>query len=58
MRNCGKCHDCGTPMLSAMDGEEFCPKCKTYHRYRSHGWKRVAEGEGECPAPDKDNQHE
>jgi len=33
-----------------MDGEEYCQNCKAYRRYRSHGWKRSAEGGDECPA--------
>ena len=37
-RDCGHCHTCGTKLLTNMDGEEWCDECKTYVRYRSHGW--------------------
>ncbi len=36
--NCKKCHTCGTELRIVLDGEEWCPKCKTYRRYRSHGF--------------------
>jgi len=36
--HCGKCHTCGTELRKVLDGEEWCPKCETYRRYRSHGW--------------------
>ena len=35
---CGCCHTCGTKMKRVLDGEEWCPKCGVYHRYRTHGW--------------------
>lgn len=35
---CGKCHTCGTVLQIVLDGEEWCPVCGTYRRYRSHGW--------------------
>ena len=38
MRNCGRCHECGTPLIKVLDGEEWCPECGEYKRYRSHGW--------------------
>ncbi len=41
-RYCGRCHTCGTKLKVVLDGEEWCPKCKQYRRYRSHGW---AQGE-------------
>jgi len=37
MTNCGHCHTCGTRLRSVLDGEEWCPTCQTYRRYRSHG---------------------
>jgi uncharacterized Zn finger protein (UPF0148 family) len=37
-RCCGRCHTCGTVLHSVLDGEEWCPRCQTYRRYRSHGW--------------------
>lgn len=48
---CGCCHTCGTPLHLVLDGEEWCPKCKAYRRYRSHGWSwRLGTGETECPS--------
>ena len=38
MRGCGRCHTCGKVLNIVLDGEEWCPYCKTYRRYRSHGW--------------------
>ena len=38
MRNCGYCHECGSPLRKVLDGEEWCPECEEYKRYRSHGW--------------------
>jgi len=35
---CGRCHDCGTKLRRCLDGEEWCPFCVRYRRYRSHGW--------------------
>lgn len=55
--HCGHCHHCGARMLKYLDGEEWCPHCKMYRRYRSHGWGLgVAETrEGNCPVrPFKD----
>lgn len=49
MSNCGKCHRCGTPLQRVLDGEEWCPKCQQYRRYRSHGW---VYGESSCCAPE------
>lgn len=43
-RHCGRCHTCGTRLIPVLDGEEYCPKCDAYRRYRSHGW---AAGVGE-----------
>ena len=39
-RFCGRCHECGTKLLYVLDGEEYCPTCRCYRRYRSHGWAR------------------
>lgn len=53
MRNCGRCHACGTALLVVRDREEWCPTCKTHRRYWSHGWGWDA-GEGPAcpPAPE------
>lgn len=32
-----------------MDGEQWCPSCEGWRRYRSHGWNTSAEGGIECP---------
>jgi len=50
MAGCGKCHECGTPLVLVLDGEEWCPKCQAYRRYRSHGW---ATGYDHSPCPTK-----
>lgn len=39
MRNCGKCHYCGTKLQKVMDGEEWCPSYEQYRRYDTHGFK-------------------
>jgi hypothetical protein len=52
MTGCGKCHACRTTLRSVLDGEEWCPKCHRYRRYRSHGWSSAvanAEGDAKCP---------
>lgn len=48
---CGLCHTCGTQLIVVLDGEEWCPRCRCYRRYRSHGWSGVdSESDGErCP---------
>jgi len=51
---CGRCHDCGTRLRRVLDGEEWCDRCETYHRYQSHGWGNSVWGGGEldsaeCP---------
>jgi hypothetical protein len=38
MTHCGHCHTCGTELKIVLDGEEWCPKCREYRRYVSHGW--------------------
>jgi hypothetical protein len=48
MRNCGKCHQCGGPIHTVLDGEEWCPKCETYQRPWSHGWARGAGEDSPC----------
>jgi len=50
VRHCGHCHECGTKLKQVLDGEEWCPKCAQYRRYRSHGWSSAYnEGGPECP---------
>ena len=53
MRYCGRCHTCGTPLRQVLDGEEWCARCRSYRRYRSHGWAySLAEDKAEhCPEP-------
>ena len=53
MTYCGKCHTCDSKLQQVLDGEEWCSKCKTYRRYRSHGWSRAAADSGSeaCPEP-------
>jgi hypothetical protein len=48
MRNCGRCHTCGTVLRVVLDGEEWCPYCQTYRRYRAHGWATMSDV-GCCP---------
>lgn len=49
--NCGHCHECGRPLKKCLDGEEWCSRCGTYCRYRSHGWDLLYDpgGSQECP---------
>ena len=35
---CQRCHTCGTRLMKVLDGEEWCPTCEQYRRYKSHGW--------------------
>lgn len=60
MRNCGRCHTCGTPLRLVLDGEEWCETCEVYRRYRSHGWARAAaeSAEEQCPPRDGGGQQE
>jgi len=37
-QHCGRCHTCGGKLWPVLDGEEWCPACGAYRRYRSHGW--------------------
>jgi uncharacterized Zn finger protein (UPF0148 family) len=59
--NCGYCHTCGTALQWTMDGEEWCPKCEVYRRYRSHGWTALYEAVADMPilevCPDKKEYH-
>ena len=49
-RNCGRCHACGTMLRAVQDGEEWCPYCKRFRRYSSHGWGKGADPDSqECP---------
>lgn len=55
-RNCGRCHICGTVLKLCLDGEEWCPECGAYRRYRSHGWAAGLQSSdelGPCPGWDK-----
>lgn len=56
--NCGRCHDCGAPLRVVLDGEEWCPRCRDYRRYRSHGWAAAAAEHGgeACPEPRKETR--
>ncbi len=52
---CGRCHTCGTQLREVLDGEEWCPSCNAYRRYRSHGWAAGAAENDDpgCPANPK-----
>jgi hypothetical protein len=39
VNNCGRCHECESRLDEELDGEQFCPRCEKWRRYRSHGWK-------------------
>lgn len=45
---CRHCHTCGTKLKQVLDGEEWCPHCKTYRRYHSHGWTHVYSDKTPC----------
>ena len=47
--NCRHCHVCGSPLEKCLDGEEWCPVCQAYRRYKSHGWGWKGDGDWECP---------
>ncbi len=52
MSDCQRCHQCGTRLRLVLDGEEWCPTCQTFRRYRSHGWSRgagTASEQAPCP---------
>jgi hypothetical protein len=55
VRDCGECHECGTPLVAVLDGEEWCPKCQQYRRYRSHGW--IGAGIDRTPCPEPSDAH-
>ena len=38
-KDCGRCHACGVVLENKLDGEEWCPKCLNWRRYRSHGFR-------------------
>jgi hypothetical protein len=48
--NCGRCHECDTPLAVVLDGEEWCRSCETYRRYASHGWVSPPLGD-DSPCP-------
>jgi hypothetical protein len=53
--HCKHCHTCGCRLLDCLDGEEWCPVCRQYRRYRSHGWSASYNETSPCPdipAPD------
>lgn len=61
MRNCGKCHTCGTQLAKVLGGEEWCPTCGRYRRYRSHGWGQgmgflgiTGRDNSPCPEPEQE----
>lgn len=45
---CQHCHTCGAELSKVLDGEEWCPNCQQYRRYKSHGWGSSGEGEWNC----------
>lgn len=47
--HCGRCHTCGTALREVLDGEEWCPRCEIFRRYRSHGWSVVYREFSPCP---------
>lgn len=50
--NCGHCHNCGHKLKIVLDGEEWCPDCGQYRRYRSHGWADGAAEDSSLICPD------
>jgi hypothetical protein len=46
---CGKCHKCGGPIQSVLDGEEWCPVCQCYQRPVTHGWSPAYGDFSLCP---------
>ena len=54
MRNCGQCHECDMSMVRKLDGEEWCPTCQAYRRYRSHGWAYGVADTGDPMCPPKE----
>lgn len=53
--HCGRCHTCGTKLRAVMDGEEWCPKCQTYRRYQTHGWRWPMYATDKSPCPQYDD---
>ncbi len=51
-QHCGHCHTCGSTLKRVLDGEEWCPTCNAYRRYRSHGWGGSAANKNSesCPS--------
>lgn len=49
MTHCRRCHECGSVLRVVLDGEEWCPNCLTYRRYRSHGWTPPLYDPDPCP---------
>lgn len=47
--HCGHCHTCGATQQWVLDGEEWCPQCGQYRRYKAHGWGTSGEGAWTCP---------
>lgn len=47
--SCGRCHRCHAPIRLVLDGEEWCDRCASYQRPRSHGWGLVGD---RSPCPD------
>lgn len=45
---CFHCHECGHPLKKVLDGEEWCPVCQSYRRYRSHGWTHALADKTPC----------
>ena len=45
--NCGRCHECGSPLVEKLGAKQWCPKCKAWRRYQAHGW--ICGRVGECP---------
>lgn len=43
---CGKCHVCGDPLSTVLDGEKWCRGCETYRRYWQHGFSFGAGEDG------------
>jgi hypothetical protein len=46
---CSHCHECGTRLKQVLDGEEWCPTCSSFRRYRSHGWMHALADQTPCP---------
>lgn len=50
MMHCQHCHTCGSPLQTCLDGEEWCPHCRRYRRYRSHGWAMACADDDQADA--------